>query len=301
MIVPSFTFVATAHALQWQQITPVFCDIDPRTHNIDPRRVEELITPRTTGILAVHVWGRPAPVDALDGDRRAARAARSCSTPRTRFGCSHRGRMIGGFGTAEVLSFHATKVVNAFEGGAIVTADDGFARHRPAHAQPRVRRLRRGQPRGDERQDERGRGGDGPDLARVARRASSRPTGATTRPTAPASTASTGSSWSPTTTRSAATGSTWCSRSTSPPALSRDELQRVLWAENVLARRYFFPGCHRMEPYRSLFPDAARAPPRRPSGWSGGCWRCRRGRPWTPARWRSSPTSFAGRCWTRPG
>ena len=55
VIVPSFTFVATPHSLQWQQITPVFCDIDPATHNLDPRRVEEMITPRTTGIIVV-LW-----------------------------------------------------------------------------------------------------------------------------------------------------------------------------------------------------------------------------------------------------
>jgi dTDP-4-amino-4,6-dideoxygalactose transaminase len=65
VIVPSFTFVATAHALQWQGITPVFCDIDPGTHNIDPRKVEELITSRTSGILAVHLWGRPCPIAEL--------------------------------------------------------------------------------------------------------------------------------------------------------------------------------------------------------------------------------------------
>jgi len=65
VIVPSYTFVATPHALQWQQITPVFCDVDPRTHNIDPSRVEALITPRTTGVVGVHVWGTPCDVDAL--------------------------------------------------------------------------------------------------------------------------------------------------------------------------------------------------------------------------------------------
>jgi dTDP-4-amino-4,6-dideoxygalactose transaminase len=65
VIVPSFTFIATAHALQWQQITAVFCDIDPATHNLDPRQVERMITPRTTGILGVHVWGRPCAIDAL--------------------------------------------------------------------------------------------------------------------------------------------------------------------------------------------------------------------------------------------
>lgn len=56
VIVPSFTFIATAHSLQWQEITPVFCDIDPATHTIDPDRVEELITPCTTGIIGVHLW-----------------------------------------------------------------------------------------------------------------------------------------------------------------------------------------------------------------------------------------------------
>src|SRR3954453_12703753 len=66
VIVPSFTFVATPHALQWQEITPVFCDIDPRTHNLDPRQVEKMITPRTTGIIGVHVWGRACDVDALE-------------------------------------------------------------------------------------------------------------------------------------------------------------------------------------------------------------------------------------------
>ncbi|MDQ6679793.1 MAG: aminotransferase class I/II-fold pyridoxal phosphate-dependent enzyme, partial [Pseudomonadota bacterium] len=65
VIVPSMTFVATPHSLQWQQITPVFCDIDPATHLLDPALVEGLITERTTGILGVHVWGRPCAVEAL--------------------------------------------------------------------------------------------------------------------------------------------------------------------------------------------------------------------------------------------
>ncbi len=65
VIVPSWTFIATAHALQWQEITPVFCDVDPVTHNLDPRRVEEMLTPRTTGIIGVHLWGRPFDIDAL--------------------------------------------------------------------------------------------------------------------------------------------------------------------------------------------------------------------------------------------
>ena len=126
VIVPSFTFVATAHALQWQEITPVFCDIDPETHNLDPRRVEEMITPRTSGIIGVHVWGRPCDVDALAGIARR-RNLRVLYDAAHAFGCSHRGRMIGGFGDAEVFSFHATKFFNTFEGGAVVTNDDDLA------------------------------------------------------------------------------------------------------------------------------------------------------------------------------
>src|SRR5260370_15012631 len=66
VIVPSFTFIATAHALQWQGITPVFCDIDPRTCTLDPKKVEQAITPRTTGIIGVHGWGHICDIDALN-------------------------------------------------------------------------------------------------------------------------------------------------------------------------------------------------------------------------------------------
>jgi dTDP-4-amino-4,6-dideoxygalactose transaminase len=65
VILPFFTFIATAHALHWQGITPIFCDIIPSTHGIDPKRVEELITPRTTGIIGVHLWGKPCAVETL--------------------------------------------------------------------------------------------------------------------------------------------------------------------------------------------------------------------------------------------
>jgi len=93
VIVSPFTFVATAHALQWQEITPVFCDVDPRTHNIDPARVEELITPRTTGILGVHVWGRPAPVDEL-ARIAGAHGLRLLFDAAHALGCSTGGRMV---------------------------------------------------------------------------------------------------------------------------------------------------------------------------------------------------------------
>jgi dTDP-4-amino-4,6-dideoxygalactose transaminase len=126
VILPSFTFIATAHALQWQQIKPVFCDIDPETHNIDVGQVEKLITPRTTGIIGVHLWGRPCDIEALD-EIASRHQLKLLFDAAHAFGCSYRGRMIGNFGLAEVFSFHATKFFNTCEGGAVVTNDDDLA------------------------------------------------------------------------------------------------------------------------------------------------------------------------------
>ncbi len=255
VIVSPFTFVATAHALQWQQIRPVFCDIDPRTHNIDPERVEELITAETTGILAVHLWGRPAPVEALAeiADRHGLRLLFDAAHA---FGCSHEGRMIGGFGAAEVLSFHATKVVNSFEGGAIVTSDDELAE---------VARLMRNHGFAD--YDEVAHVGTNGKLSEVAAAM-----GLTSLESAPDFLAANLRNHEAYRAGLADVDgvelllydeSERCNRQYAVlvvddrAPLSRDELQRVLWAENVLARRYFFPGCHRMEPYRTLYPEAA--------------------------------------------
>ncbi len=126
VIVPSYTFIATAHALYWQGITPVFADIDPQTHNLDPDAVRRMITPRTSGIIGVHLWGRAAPVEALQAiaDEHGLQLVFDAAHA---FGCSHKGRMIGNFGRAEVLSFHATKFFNTLEGGAVVTNDDDLA------------------------------------------------------------------------------------------------------------------------------------------------------------------------------
>lgn len=126
VIIPSFTFVATAHALQWQEITPVFCDIDPVTHTIDPDRIEAMITPRTTGIIGVHVWGQPCNIEALTVITKKHNLKLMFDAAHA-MGCSYQGKMIGNFGDAEVLSFHATKFLNSFEGGAIVTNNDELA------------------------------------------------------------------------------------------------------------------------------------------------------------------------------
>ncbi len=117
VIVPSFTFVATVHALHWQGITPVFCDIDPETHNIDPDLVKSLITERTTGIVGVHVWGRPCAIERLQAiaDRHGLQLVFDVAHA---FACSYGGTKIGNFGRCEVFSFHATKFMHSFEGGA---------------------------------------------------------------------------------------------------------------------------------------------------------------------------------------
>ena len=126
VIIPSYTFVATAHALQWQEITLVFCDMDPATHNIDPTKIERLITPRTTGIIGVHVWGRGCETEVIKeiAERRKLKVMYDASHG---FGCSKGGRMLGTFGECEVFSFHATKFLNCFEGGAVVTDNDELA------------------------------------------------------------------------------------------------------------------------------------------------------------------------------
>ena len=93
VIIPSFTFIATAHALQWQEIRPVFCDLDPHTHTIDPRQVERLITPRTSGIIGVHLWGRACNVEELNEIARQHNLKLLFDAAHA-FGCSYNGRMI---------------------------------------------------------------------------------------------------------------------------------------------------------------------------------------------------------------
>jgi len=126
VIVPAYTFVATAHALSWLGIRPVFADIDPRTHNLDPVCVERLITPHTTGIIGVHVWGCPCDTRALEdiANRRGLKVMYDAAHA---FGCSQGGTMVGNFGECEVFSFHATKFLNSFEGGVVVTNNSRLA------------------------------------------------------------------------------------------------------------------------------------------------------------------------------
>lgn len=253
VILPAFTFIATAHSLQWQGVTPVFCDIDASTHALDPAAVEALITPQTTGIIGVHLWGRPCDIEGLQAIADA-RHLKLLFDAAHAFTCSHRGTMIGNFGDAEVFSFHATKFLNTFEGGVIATNHDdlaadirlmvhfGFADYDrvvsigtngkmseisaamgltnleslDAFIGCNYRNYRRYQA----------------ELANIP--------GISLR------------SYN----ENEKSNFQYIVVEVNPElvGMHRDTLVQVLTAENVLARRYFWPGCHRMEPYRSQWP-----------------------------------------------
>ena len=255
VIMPSFTFIATAHALQWQEITPVFCDIDPHTHTIDPNRVESMITPRTSAIIGVHLWGRPCDVEALS-EIAARHDLQLLFDAAPAFSCSYHGKMIGGFGAAEVFSFHATKFLSTGEGGAVVTNDDDLAQ--------RMRLMRNFGFGGLDNVIYIGTNGKMSEMAAAMGLASldslddfiavNRRNYHLYQQELASIPGLTPIDYDET----ERCNYQYVVLEVDPylTRLSRDELIEVLVAENVLARRYFYPGCHRMEPYRSYFPHA---------------------------------------------
>ena len=126
VVVPSFTFAATAHAVAWNGMRPVFADIDRRTLTLSSDAVEEAIGMHTSAILATHIYGTPCDVEGL---QRAAteNGVRLFFDAAHAFGSIHAGTRVGGFGDAEVFSLSPTKVVVAAEGGVITTNDDLLA------------------------------------------------------------------------------------------------------------------------------------------------------------------------------
>lgn len=250
VIVPSFTFIATPHSLQWQQITPVFCDLDPATHNLDPRRVEELITPRTTGIIGVHVWGRPCAIDEL-AEISARHGLKLLFDAAHAFACSQNGRRIGSFGEAEVFSFHATKFFNTFEGGAVATNNDELA--------TKIRLMKNFGFAGYDSVDYIGTNGKMTEVSAAM--------GLSSFESLDEFIAVNKRNYLqyrqeladiPGVTLQSYSETDQCNYQyiileidEALAGIDRDLLVRVLQAENVIARRYFYPGCHQMEPYRS--------------------------------------------------
>lgn len=254
VIVPSYTFIATAHALHWQAITPVFADIDPATHNLDPEAVRRMITPRTTGIIGVHLWGRAAPVEELQAiaDERDLKLMFDAAHA---FGSTYKGQSIGRFGACEVLSFHATKAFNTMEGGAVVTNDDELAEA--------VQLMRNFGFKGYDNVVYPGTNGKMIEACAAM--------GLVNLESFDVVMA--GNKRTHTAYREALRGIAGLAVLEYPEddanshhyvvlevderlAPPRDRIISALHAENVLARRYFWPGCHRMKPYRDLYPHA---------------------------------------------
>jgi dTDP-4-amino-4,6-dideoxygalactose transaminase len=131
VITTPFSYVATTSSLVWEQCTPVFADIDPSDYTIDEARIEAAITPRTTAILATHVYGIPCHVEAIQriADKHKLKVIYDAAHA---FGVLHNGKSILHHGNVSTLSFHATKLFHTVEGGAIVTNDDDVA-HRIAY------------------------------------------------------------------------------------------------------------------------------------------------------------------------
>ena len=255
VIVPSYTFVATAHALQWQEITPVFCDMDPTTHNIDPAKIEMLITPRTTGIIGVHVWGRGCETQAIEAIA-AKRNLKVMYDASHGFGCAKGGRMLGTFGECEVFSFHATKFMNCFEGGGVATNNDQLAekmrlmrnfgfvdfdkvvylgvngKMSEIHAAMGLTNFEAME-----------------DIIAINRRNyEAYKAGLANVPGISVI------NYDP----AERNNYQYVVIEVDPEVCprTRDEIVEALHAENIIARKYFWPGCHKMEPYRSLQPNA---------------------------------------------
>ena len=254
VIVPSYTFIATAHALQWQEITPIFADIDPTTHNLDPASVWRMITPRTTGIIGVHLWGRASPVKELEAMAKEHNL-RLMFDASHGFGCSLKGKPLGGFGECEVFSFHATKFFNTFEGGAVVTNNDALAE--------KMRLMRNFGFSGYDNVIYPGTNGKLTEIAAAMGLtnlenldefvAVNRRNYACYRE-AVASIHGLGLLAYDESERN---NFQYIVLEVAPYfPVSRDRIIDVLHAENVLARRYFWPGCHNMQPYRSYYPHA---------------------------------------------
>lgn len=254
IIVPSFTFIATAHACLWQNIRPVFCDISPTSLMIDIEKAEELITEKTSAIIGVHLFGNICDVEGLEKLCKKY-SLKLIFDAAHAFNCTWGDIPIGGFGNASILSFHATKFFGTFEGGAVLTND--------AELSQRIGLSKNFGFRGYDDVGFLGINGKMSEssaamglasLQAIERRAK----------------------------KLKETYLIYKEQLSTIPGISllplgkkersnyhyivilvdekifgvsRDVLYNILRKENVIARRYFFPGCHRQEPYYSLFPN----------------------------------------------
>lgn len=133
VVLPAFTFIASAQSLTWCGLDPVFCDVDPFTHNMSAELVEPLLSEDVSAIMGVHLWGNPCDIDGLSS-LAENRGIQLYFDAAQAFASEYKGTRIAGFGNLEVFSFHATKLFSATEGGLVCTDDDDLAK--------RVRNIR---------------------------------------------------------------------------------------------------------------------------------------------------------------
>ena len=260
VIVPAYTFVATAHAVQWEGLRPVFVDVDLRTHTIDVAQIEDRITDQTSAIVGVHVWGNPC--DTLEIDRIAKqRGLRVMYDAAHAFGCRHSGEMIGNFGDCEIFSFHATKFFNTFEGGAITTNDAILAK--------KLRLMKNFGFSGMDNVIHLGTNGKMPEVCAAMGLACFEKLDEILEV----------NKRNYTIYREYLRGKEGLRlldyegheginyqyvvlEIDSSFRVTRDEVVEFLASNGVRARRYFYPGLHRMEPYRTLYPDELKRLPK---------------------------------------
>jgi dTDP-4-amino-4,6-dideoxygalactose transaminase len=257
VILPSFTFIATAHACLWQGLKPVFCDIEPDTLTIDAEKAERLINKKTSAIIGVHLFGNVCNIGQLERLAKNYKLKLIFDAAHA-FKCSLGDKSIGGFGNAEMVSFHATKLFSTFEGGAVLTNDRELA--------CRVSVLRNFGFTGYDKVEFLGINAKMPEASAAMGLASLPAIGRRISHLKKNYFIYRKSLVSIPGISLVSLGLKGRSNYQFMPILveedkfgvSRDILYDILWKENVIARRYFYPGCHRMHPYKSLYPDAGR-------------------------------------------
>jgi dTDP-4-amino-4,6-dideoxygalactose transaminase len=252
VIVPSFTFIATAHALYSEGATPIFCDINPETHIVDQQSIEKALSRNTSAIVGVHLWGHICDHEAIN-EIATKHNLNIIYDAAHAFLCSRNGIMVGNKGNAEVLSFHATKFLNSFEGGAVVTNDDELAE--------KLRLMRNFGFSGRDKVIHHGTNGKMSEISAAMGLVSL-------------------ASVDKFIDVNRRNYLHYCRYLESINGikvikynegernnyqyivleidedvfgLSRDALLDIMSHENILARRYFYPGCHNMEPYKTLY------------------------------------------------
>lgn len=244
VIVPAFASATIAHALNWIGLEPVFADVDPNRHTIDPEQIESLITTRTSAIVAAHLWGNACSTEQLAQIAHEHRLQVVYDASHA-FGGLSQGQMIGSFGCAEIFSFHVSEFSNSFECGVITTNDDEFAQ--------KIRRMTHG---GVEGFDHISGLATNAKISEVAAAM-----GLVTLNTMEELTAINRLNYEAYSLRmtglpgvrllpfDGAGNYQYAIAEVRGKGLSRDQLMEVLWTEGIHARRY--ASCHQIEPYAS--------------------------------------------------